>query len=79
MQNAASRDRRNYLEAGGISYFIGDGALNYGQERIVELYYSVAVTKELSATFGYQHVHNPAYNADRGPVDVLAFRLHTEF
>jgi high affinity Mn2+ porin len=26
----------------------------------------------------YQYVVHPAYNADRGPVSVFAFRLHTE-
>jgi high affinity Mn2+ porin len=27
----------------------------------------------------YQHVVNPAYNQDRGPVDVVGFRAHLEF
>jgi len=79
MQNTISRDRRNYLEAGGISFFIGDGALRYAPERIVELYYSATIVRDVSATVGWQHIQNPAYNADRGPVEVLAFRLHAEF
>ena len=27
----------------------------------------------------YQHITNPAYNADRGPVDIFGGRLHAEF
>ncbi len=78
-RNSLSDERRRYLEAGGISFFIGDGALNYRPEQILEAYYSVGVTKSLWFTFDVQHIRNPAYNADRGPVNVLAFRLHAHF
>jgi len=27
----------------------------------------------------YQHLANPAYNADRGPVDIYGGRVHFEF
>jgi hypothetical protein len=27
----------------------------------------------------YQHITNPAYNADRGPVDIFGARAHAEF
>jgi high affinity Mn2+ porin len=30
-------------------------------------------------TFDYQFIDNPAYNRDRGPVSVIASRLHTQF
>jgi len=79
MQSMLSRDRRNYLEAGGISFFIGDGALNYAAERIVEGYYSLGLARGLTATLDYQHIWNPAYNADRGPVDVFGLRLHFQY
>ena len=39
VQNGLSRQRRDYLSAGGISFFIGDGALNYRPENILETYY----------------------------------------
>jgi high affinity Mn2+ porin len=78
MRNMLSRDRRNYLEAGGISFFIGDGALNYQPENILEAYYSLAVIKAVTLSIGYQHMQNPAFNADRGPVNVYAFRFHAE-
>jgi carbohydrate-selective porin OprB len=78
-RNTLSDDRRRYLEAGGISFFIGDGALNYKPEQILEAYYSVGVTKSLWFTLDVQHIRNPAYNADRGPAKVLAMRLHAHF
>lgn len=79
LRNTLSRDRRQFLEAGGMSFFIGDGALNYRPETIFETYYSLAVAKSTSVTLDYQHYRNPAYNADRGPVDVFGVRLHSEF
>jgi len=77
--NALSKDRQRYLEAGGISFFIGDGKLNYSPEQMVEVYYSANVWKDFYLTGDYQHMWNPAYNADRGPVDFIALRFHVEF
>jgi carbohydrate-selective porin OprB len=77
-QNYLSADRRRFLEAGGISYFIGDGQFNYRPETIFEGYYSINLFKGGWLTPDYQFIMNPAYNADRGPVHVLAFRLHAE-
>ena len=79
MQNGISNDRREYLEAGGMSFFIGDGRLQYRPEQIFEMYYSLSVNTKTFITFDYQRIHNPAYNADRGPVDIGGVRLHTEF
>jgi high affinity Mn2+ porin len=79
MQNGLSQDRREYLEAGGISFFIGDGRLQYQPETIFELYYSMNITRKTFITLDYQRIYNPAYNADRGPVDFGAVRLHAEF
>jgi high affinity Mn2+ porin len=58
---------------------IGDGALNYRRERILETYYAYALTKALTLTVDYQLITNPAYNADRGPVHVFSGRFHGEF
>jgi len=30
-------------------------------------------------TFDYQYLANPAYNADRGPVNIYNTRVHFEF
>lgn len=79
MRNGLSKDRREYLEAGGISFFIGDGRLNYRPETIAEAYYSLNVVKDTWITLDTQRIQNPAYNADRGPVYVDSIRLHTEF
>jgi hypothetical protein len=84
MQNGLSNNRKNYLQAGGVSYFIGDYAgpgktISYRPERIAELYYNAAVVKNVLAGLNFQHITNPAYNSARGPVNILSFRIHAEF
>ena len=79
MQNRLSNERRKYLEAGGISFFIGDGKLSYKPETIFEGFYSLGLSKSSWLTGGYQRIQNPAYNASRGPVNVFAVRFHAEF
>jgi high affinity Mn2+ porin len=79
MRNTISQDRRDYLAKGGISFFIGDGALNYRPESIIETYYSWKVTSGLWLSGDYQRIANPAYNADRGPANITSLRVHTEF
>jgi carbohydrate-selective porin OprB len=79
VRNTLSADRRRYLEAGGISFFLGDGHLNYRPEQTFEAYYSVNVWKDLFVTADYQHMWNPGYNSDRGPADFGALRFHVEF
>ena len=79
LYNTISKDRRNYLAAGGVSFFLGDGYLNYRPEQIFETYYSMNVWKDFYVTADYQRIWNPGYNADRGPVDFGAVRLHMDF
>ena len=84
MQNGLSSYRKNYLQSGGVSYFIGDYAgpgqsLNYRPERIGEVYYNATLIKNVLAGLNFQHINNPAYNSARGPVNILSFRLHAEF
>lgn len=78
-QNGLKGQHRSYLSLGGFGAFIGDGQLNYRPERLAELYYNISLHKTTSLMFGYQRIANPAYNADRGPVNVGTMRLHTEF
>ena len=73
-----SNERRQFLEAGGISFFIGDGKLNYRPETVFESYYSLNLAKSMWLTTDYQRIQNPAYNADRGPINVYAVRFHVE-
>ena len=79
--NGLSADARAYFSAGGMGILIGDGKLNYALEKIMETYYSYAVpgVDRLMLTLNYQHVVNPAYNQDRGPVNILGARVHKEF
>jgi hypothetical protein len=76
--NAISGDHRRYLALGGLGFILGDGALNYGLEKIFETYYTAHIWRGISVAVDYQHVTNPGYNRDRGPVSVLSFRLHVE-
>lgn len=77
--NGLSPDHRDYLAAGGYGFMIGDGQLAYGLETVVELFYQALVVKHLWLSADYQFVLNPAYNRDRGPVNVLGARVHAEF
>ena len=77
--NALSNEAKDYFAAGGMGILIGDGGLNYGPEKIAELYYAWRVEKHLTLGLDYQHVVNPAYNRDRGPVPILGLRAHAEF
>jgi high affinity Mn2+ porin len=74
-----SPEARAYFAAGGLGILIGDGALNYQPEKILEIYYSYSLNSWASLTLDYQFVDDPAYNADRGPVHIFAGRLHAEF
>jgi hypothetical protein len=43
--------------------------------RVLEAYYALDVTKEISLTFDYRLLTNPAYNADQGPISIFSGRL----
>jgi high affinity Mn2+ porin len=78
--NAIVPEHQAYLAAGGEQGLIlGDGALSYGPEEIIEAYYSVQVTKWLWISPDLQGAVNPGYNRDRGPVAIYALRAHVEF
>ena len=55
-----SADHRDFLAAGGLGILIGDGQLSYRPERVLESYYSYAISKETSLTLDYQLLTNPA-------------------
>jgi high affinity Mn2+ porin len=79
VSNAIKADHQRYLALGGRGFLLGDGALNYGRENIVEAYYNVHVWRGLFTAFDLQHMNNPGYNRDRGPVLVPSWRVHLEF
>ncbi len=71
-----SAPHRNYLQAGGLGFELGDGNLNYALEQLVEIYYSMGLTKNIFISGAYQFICNPGYNKDRGPVNVFSIRAH---
>jgi high affinity Mn2+ porin len=80
INNGISAARERYLNAGGLGVLVGDGRLPHpGPEQIVETYYSLSVLKAAHLSVDYQWINHPAYNRDRGPVSVLAVRLHAQF
>ncbi len=74
-----SDPHRRYLAAGGYGFIIGDGALSYAPEILFEVYYRLALTREIAIGASYQPVFHPAYNDDRGPAHVLTGRVHVAF
>jgi high affinity Mn2+ porin len=80
IDNGISAEREQYLNAGGLGILVGDGRLPHpGAEQIVETYYSLVVLRQVYISLDYQWVKNPAYNTDRGPVSIIAVRLHAQF
>ena len=77
--NAICKDHQLYLADGGLGFLLGDGNLNYGRENIVETYYTAHVWRGIYVAPDLQHIENPGYNRDRGPMLVPSFRLHLEF
>jgi high affinity Mn2+ porin len=78
--NEISRAHERFLAAGGTGILVGDGRLPHpGPEQILETYYDFAAYGPAHISFDYQFVNHPAYNRDRGPVSVVAARLHAQF
>jgi len=78
VSNGLAPDHREYLARGGLGFLLGDGALTYEPERIVEAYYTCTVGWGVSLAFDLQHITHPGYNRDRGPVTVFALRTHLD-
>ncbi len=84
VSNGIKKDHQIYLADGGLGFLLGDGGpnhvgLSYGRENIVESYYTAHVWRGIYIAPGVQHINNPGYNRDRGPVVVPTLRLHVEF
>ena len=74
-----SASHANYLRLGGVDGFIGDGGLRQASEELFEVFYSFAVVSDVWLSADYQLIVNPAFNADRGPVNLFGLRAHAEF
>ena len=77
--NGITRVHQEFFEAGGTGILAGDGALNYGWEKILETYYDFQIWKWIHGALDYQFVTDPAYNRDRGPISIIGARLHWDF
>lgn len=77
--NGISPEHAEYLKLGGLGFLLGDGNLTYGRENIFEGYYTAHFWRGVYGAFDLQHVQDPGYNRDRGPVWVPGVRLHIEF
>jgi high affinity Mn2+ porin len=76
-----SEDHENYLAAGGLGFVLGDGKLRYEPEQIVEADYRIQlpILSFAELTPAIQHVQNPGYNADRGPLYVYTVRVNLHY
>jgi hypothetical protein len=79
VSNGIKKDHQVYLADGGLGFLLGDGGLRYGRENIFESYYTVHFWRGIYIAPGVQHINNPGYNRDRGPVVVPTLRAHVEF
>ena len=79
VRNSISGDHRRYLQLGGRGFLLGDGALTYRKEKILESYYTAHLVRGVSVSIDFQYIANPGYNHDRGPVVVPGLRLHLDF
>ncbi len=78
VSNGISKAHQEYLRLGGLGFLLGDNGLNYGRETFVEYYYTAHVWRGIFGSFDLQHINNPGYNRDRGPVLVPSLRLHID-
>ena len=79
VSNAIKKDHQHYLALGGLGFILGDGRLNYGRENIEESYYNMHAWRGMYFALDVQHIDNPGYNRDRGPVWVEGLRAHVDF
>jgi hypothetical protein len=77
--NWISASHVRYLGMGGVDGFVGDGKIDYAPESVFEVFYGLSVTSSSWLSIDYQHLTNPAFNADRGPVEIFGGRAHAEF
>jgi hypothetical protein len=75
----ASGAQQAFLKAGGLGIQNGDGNLTYGPETNLETYYDIALSNNAWLAFDYQFYFDPAFNRDRGPVNVFQTRLHWQY
>jgi high affinity Mn2+ porin len=72
--------QKRFFNDGGLGILIGDGKLpHYGPENVLEAYYNCELFKGINLTLDYQLAADPAYNKDRGPINIFSARLRVKF
>jgi high affinity Mn2+ porin len=80
--NGISNAQAAWLNTGGLGILIGDGQGNLPRaelEKIIEAYYSYALNSSVKLSVDYQLMIDPAYNPERGPVNLFAGRIRWQF
>lgn len=70
---------RDYLDAGGLGFLLGDGKLTYRPEQLLEAYYRAQAGSYVQISPDVQYIRNPGYNRDRGPATVLSLRVNMRY
>jgi hypothetical protein len=79
VSNAIKRYHQEYLALGGKGFLLGDGALSYAREDILESYYNAHNWRGLYTALDVQLIAHPGYNEARGPVAMFTVRTHVDF
>ena len=79
VSNQLSTSHKNYLEAGGYGFMLGEPNLKYAPENIIELQYIYDLGKDFTVSPDYQLIMNPGYDSHRGPISVIGLRTHVNF
>jgi high affinity Mn2+ porin len=74
-----SSSHTQYLRLGGVDGFIGDGYITPASEVALDAFYSANYRKSFWVAGDYQRIINPAFNSDRGPVNIFSLKIHGEF
>jgi high affinity Mn2+ porin len=78
--NGISGVHAAWFNDGGLGILIGDGQLpRPALEKIIETYYSYALTSALRLSLDYQLIAAPGYNPQRGPASIGAVRVRVQF
>ena len=77
--NGIVKAHQEYLALGGLGFLLGDGNLTYGPEKTVEAFYTAHLWRGFFIALDLQHINNPGYNKDRGPVLAPGARFHVDF
>src|SRR3984957_93408 len=80
MLDGLGHAQKRYFNDGGLGILIGDGKLpHYGPENVIEVFYNCELFKGINFTLDYQLAADPAFNKDRGPINIFSGRLRVKF